>query len=123
MSASLESIEAYQHRIIAGQVEILATLGGLVRQVNDHEARLGKLEDASGTDASPRVSDHETRLARIEDSVPLRLDALETASSQSGPRLDDLERRQGRHLRVLLWLFPAACVVSAFAGAWAALHL
>ena len=95
MSASiLERIEAHQLRILKGQDEIVATLGGLVGQVNDHETRLGKLEDAAGSDASPRLAE-----------------------------LERQQVKQGRRLRVLLWLFPVACVVSAFAGAWVALRL
>lgn len=95
MSASiLERIEAHQLRILAGQEVIVGQLGGIVAKVNDHEARLVELECAEGGVANQR------------------LDALE-----------ERQVRQGRRLRVLLWLFPIACMVSALAGAWVALRL
>lgn len=80
MSASiLERIEAHQIQILKGQGEIAATIGGLVARLNEHDARLGDLEDRQAL--------------------------------------------HGRRFRLLLWLFPVACAISALAGAWVALRL
>jgi hypothetical protein len=109
MSASiLERIEAHQLRILAGQEVIVGQIGGLVTRVNDHEVRIGGL--------AGRANDHEARIVELEcaegGAADQRLDALEKR-----------QVRQGRRLRVLLWLFPIACMVSALAGAWVALRL
>ena len=96
MSASiLERIESHQLRIIAGQDEIVATVRGLVGRVDDHENRIVELEASAGTTAGVG------RLLAVEQR----------------------QARQERRMRLLLWIFPAACVASAAAGAWAALHL
>lgn len=106
ITSILERIEAHQLRILAGHEVIVAQLGGLVAKVTDHEARIVELE----------CSDHEARLLELECAE----------GGATNQRLDALEKRQvrqGRHLRVLLWLFPIACMVSALAGAWVALRL
>lgn len=72
MSGSiLERIEAHQLRIIEGQGEILAVVGGLVARVDAHDARFDRLE---------------------------------------------------RRVRLLWFVLPVACALSAVAGAWVALR-
>lgn len=73
-----------------------------------------------------RIEAHQLRILNGQEAIAAQLGGLVGQVSDHEVRLGKLEDaagKQGRRLRLLLWLFPVACVVSAFVGAWAALRL